>query len=1082
MGSSLQHRIDTWKKQLLDLGKRNRLVNFKETKRSNVKITAPSIEDLYNSIVVSERSLYFPYAKRVQIDEDGEESYETITLGDIETNKQIGDLQKTLRSLRLKAKTSVEEQGINILYLTFGIIHWKENENSDLYLTSPLVLVPVSVTITSATSPYALSIHNDEIVVNPSLTHKFEADFGLMFPEFDSTKDGIMDYLQRLEELVANKGWKVTEDTHLTTLSFLKINMYKDLEKHEDKLNQNKVVSAIAGESEVMSISEELNNYDHDNKIKPINTYQVVDADSSQQDAILLSKTGMSFVLQGPPGTGKSQTITNIISEALADGKKILFVSEKMAALQVVYTRLAAVGLSDFCFALHSHKAKKKDILRDLSNSITIDRKRVRDDILIHLDTLEKKRISLNEYQNELHTVCSGLNCRIYDVNGKLAKLSFISDVIFFISDVSQVTQSELTDRCYLLTELSKTIGKRSEDYTQNVWRNSSVEVLNNELRHDIDSNFTLLVQKLGEVSSVLDTCYTKLGILNNQSLDNISCFIEILDIAGNSPILPIKWIYEDNIYGLQQEANVYLNQEKNIETLRGEILAKYTSDALSIDGIDRNSRLNELSARLLGVSRIGDQIEIAKVKSLLDSTKSLHIEFNHVYSSAKQLAIQFGVTEPTTLGDIDFIISLSSALSIDMRPTKSWFSNKSLCDIVLEHQATHNEYKILKSEILSKFNEGVFSSSLLESLQNSLKNITVSNSVLHKRLDENTYGSLRSVIENRTAITSISNESLSYLISLIEKATRVADLLNASIPNSFNSIETLVRLCKGLLVDCNPTSVWFESDKVELYREKINQMASITTDISVLKQNIKSNYDKEVLSLDVVGMLKRFRSQYNSFFRFLNKNYRSDIANIRQFTINPSSIDYKSAFKLLNQLKEIKDKEDEIINEEDQLTTLLGDRYCGVSTDWNKIASDYNVFRTFVEEFADVIASSSKLKKALLHKSAPVQDITSLLEEYSEDTISNIQDKLRALTSKESTHVPNVIKIFEDVAVNINVINSEYESILSQLSSYRIAGDSDSAQYTIGLIDNLGKVSKVTKDIAEIGRASCRERVLRLV
>ena len=121
-----------------------------------------------------------------------------------------------------------------------------------------------------------------------------------------------------------------------------------------------------------------------------------MDADSSQQDAVLLSKTGASFVLQGPPGTGKSQTITNIIAEAVADGKKVLFVSEKMAALQVVYNRMASVGLADFCFTLHSHKANKKEILRDLANSINIDRTRVWEEALAQLELLERKWNELN--------------------------------------------------------------------------------------------------------------------------------------------------------------------------------------------------------------------------------------------------------------------------------------------------------------------------------------------------------------------------------------------------------------------------------------------------------------------------------------------------------------------------------------------------------------------------------------------------------------------------------------------------------------------------------------------------------------
>ena len=217
------------------------------------------------------------------------------------------------------------------------MLKWKEKDDSSQILSSPLVLVPVRLTIESLTSPYILVPHEDEIIINPTLLHKLENDFGLVLPEFDSSQDSLSDYFDKCEKTIENKGWTIERCVHLANLSFLKINMYKDLERNEDRLSSNPIVAAISGEAETINVPEELNNFDHDKQERPIDVFQVVDADSSQQDAILLSKKGVSYVLQGPPGTGKSQTITNIISEALADGKKVLFVSEKMAALQVVY-------------------------------------------------------------------------------------------------------------------------------------------------------------------------------------------------------------------------------------------------------------------------------------------------------------------------------------------------------------------------------------------------------------------------------------------------------------------------------------------------------------------------------------------------------------------------------------------------------------------------------------------------------------------------------------------------------------------------------------------------------------------------
>lgn len=234
----------------------------------------------------------FSICKRIQFDDEGEETYDTIIKGDIETNRPIGDLQKTLKSLRYKANTSIEEQGINTLYLTFGMLKWKERDDSSQVFSSPIILVPVKLLIESISSPYHLVLHDDEIVINPTLSHKLYNDFGIITPDFDSTHDSPTEYLEKVFNIVENKGWGVENSIHLTNLSFLKINMYKDLERNEDRLNSNSIISALVGEQDPIQAPEELNNYNHDKLIRPIDTFQVVDADSSQQDAILLSKKG----------------------------------------------------------------------------------------------------------------------------------------------------------------------------------------------------------------------------------------------------------------------------------------------------------------------------------------------------------------------------------------------------------------------------------------------------------------------------------------------------------------------------------------------------------------------------------------------------------------------------------------------------------------------------------------------------------------------------------------------------------------------------------------------------------------------
>ncbi|CDE59043.1 uncharacterized protein BN646_00694 [Parabacteroides sp. CAG:409] len=713
MGYKLHNRIEIWKKLLLDFGKRNRLINFLEGKRNNVKITAPSFDSLWELIVVNEREIIFPYAKKVQVNDEGEEVYETIIEGDIETNRPIGDLQKTLKALRYKANTSIEEQGINTLYLTFGMLKWKERDDSSQVFSSPIILVPVKLLIESILSPYRLVLHDDEIVINPTLSHKLNNDFGIIIPEFDSAHDSPSEYIEKLFHKVENKGWNVEKSTHLTNLSFLKINMYKDLERNEEKLNSNIVIAALAGEQDPIQVTGELNNFDHDKQIRPIDTFQVVDADSSQQDAVLLSKKGASFVLQGPPGTGKSQTITNIISEAIADGKKVLFVSEKMAALQVVYNRLANVGLADFCLTLHSHKAKKKDILRDLANSINIDHTRVRDEALTQLDLLERKRNLLNKYQEELHTPTSGLNVSIYSINGKLAKLENVPDVVFSISDVDTVTTDILNERIYLLNELSKTIGKRSEDYSSNVWHDSSVKFLSNALRQEIDSNVTIAIPLMKELAEQHSLICSKLGINFELSLIGTDNLVSILSFAAKSPSIPIEWIIGENIDVLIDKAHRYKEEVEQIVKTKNELKSKFSDSFFDYDAVKHKENLCSLMLQLQTRIKGDDNWISQNISKINRELISITNGINSLFEEAKSIAFKLGIPAPNTIAQIILFFQSVQALADvhNVHPTQKWFNSDELVRIksnIEVHKSLHSSMLELMNSILSRFDKEV--------------------------------------------------------------------------------------------------------------------------------------------------------------------------------------------------------------------------------------------------------------------------------------------------------------------------------------------------------------------------------------
>lgn len=985
MGIALHQRVDIWKKLLLDFGKRNRLINFIETKRSNVKITAPSIEELYDIIAIHEKHLCFLFAKKVKVDENGEESYDIVVPGDIETTKPLGELQKTLKALRYKANTSIEEQGINTLYLAFGLLKWTESDNSKQILSSPLVLVPARLTIESLTSPYKLSAHEDEIVVNPTLAYKLQNDFGITLPDFDSDKDDIEAYLNELERLVDNKGWTISRDVNLTILSFLKINMFKDLERNEEKLNASNVISAIAGESEPISISSELNNYDHDNKTKPIDTFQVVDADSSQQDAVLLSKNGASFVLQGPPGTGKSQTITNIISEALADGKKVLFVSEKMAALQVVYKRLTGVGLSDFCFTLHSHKANKKEILRDLATSLTIDRKKVREEALTQLETLQRKKESLNEYQNQLHANCSGLNCSIYNINGKLAKLDHVPEIIFEIVNVDKMTQSELNDRIYLLSEFSKTVGKQSEDYKQNVWRNSTVDFLSNELRHDIDSYMSSLLPQLEDINSYFEDCCKELGLVIKPSLEGLDLIIQLLSLVGDSPTIPIKWLYKSDIDDLIYKAEQHKDCTHKIVELDNYIRERYNDSVFSLDGEQYRIQLSLLKNDIVDIVKFVDNsIVIDHLDKYIEKIDNELCILSGLFDKGKEIATLIGITEPKNLSDIKYVVALSRSLSVKIMPTELWFNEDNLLQIkneIAKIKALHNEVVNLRNSILTNFDKEIFeidSYSMLKRFRGEYdtifrrfkSNYKVDISTLKQYSSNGTklkfnevftlLNDIKSVADKRKEIESNKNTYQAYFGSYyngletdwnkieedIDKFQNIITQLQSRyIPEKLKHLLFSQTLSQGMLSELN---CLYDIHPSEIILNNINSLISAVYDEQTQYSDIKKTFT--LILTNVKNLIER---------------YNEVIATRKE------KVSFEEVIKDLEQLAKMQTLLKELEEQKQEISERYENYYSGTKTDWDKtiealvFTKEFKVFieKTHLpEEFIEKVCSDSKV------------------------------------------------------------------------------------------------------------------------
>ena len=369
--------------------------------------------------------------------------------------------------------------------------------------------------------------------------------------------------------------------------------MYSDLNKHKESIVANPIVRAISGDaSAITRIPDEMTDFDFDKQIKPTDVFQVVDADASQQNAIMMAKKGVSFVLQGPPGTGKSQTITNIIAESLADGKKVLFVSEKMAALDVVHRRLSSAGLADFCLVLHSHKANKRNVLDQLGKVLDLSQKKVKltDEAYQKLNVLQADKDKLNAYAEQVYEKIEPLGKSIYEVNGIVANLDSYDDYIFDISDIRNVTKEQYNKYSYLLAQFATTIGKMTDDFKNNPWRECHLTSVSNEFRHDATSRLNNLLPKLKDFDEKLAEVFVTLHMDVPHTLQNVDQIIEVLNVIESAQKIPSEWILTDGIQPLFDEITNCIKLKKELISLSDNLADKYKT-------IHTNESIAELSS-----------------------------------------------------------------------------------------------------------------------------------------------------------------------------------------------------------------------------------------------------------------------------------------------------------------------------------------------------------------------------------------------------------------------------------------------------------------------------------------------------
>ncbi|PHM60604.1 hypothetical protein Xsto_03833 [Xenorhabdus stockiae] len=481
----------------------------------------------------------------------------------IQTLYYPAELEAILRSIYSKAQVAIEETGAGILYLSLGFLEWYESDDSDKARLAPLFTIPVTLEKgkldpQAGLYRYHLRYTGEDILPNLSLQEKLQSDFGIALPNLD---DEMLpeDYFKQIQAIIEkNKPrWQVRRYGALSLLNFSKMLMYLDLDPErwpqgsKNLLNHEVIKRLFTSQTEdssnVTSLSTEypIDTFDNIHEKFPL----IYDADSSQHSALIDAVNGDNLVIEGPPGTGKSQTITNLIAAAMLSGKKILFVAEKLAALEVVKHRLDKAGLGDFCLELHSHKSNKRKVLEDIQKRLhNPSLQKTPTKIGAEISRYEDLKGQLNSYAREINEVWKNTELTIHQILTGATRYRDelgIDPTQLHIENLSgqkldRVTQLKLRDQIKefkeVVVEFRQQVGEQAE-----LWEHPWYGVNNVDIQM-FDSE--RIVSSLSEWNTALSSWQQVLLVflhkydIYEENHDNISWQAQLIELAERLPEL----------------------------------------------------------------------------------------------------------------------------------------------------------------------------------------------------------------------------------------------------------------------------------------------------------------------------------------------------------------------------------------------------------------------------------------------------------------------------------------------------------------------------------------------------------------
>ncbi len=553
---AIKAEIDRAREQLLDLGNRNPLINFNPpmTTRSVIEVSNDSSDRVFRALCIDRQTMRFvPLPDSEQRDEevlivqspleaylaDSARKNDTYNSSPQNTDKELQTncteqrLNLCLINMNRLAKTWIEEQGVNTLYLSIGMLKWNNPDRANRSQQSPVLLIPVELKRDRA--EFRISYNNgDELAANISLQAKLaEVNIGITWPDVITENDVFEDfdintYFENCNEAINEKiGWEIDKNSiYLGFFAFRKYVMYKDLDTEdwdENSIAQDSVLMRLLGSGfsgDHGAVIPE--NVSLDGKLPPEKLFQVMKSDSSQTIVLAEARSGKNMVVQGPPGTGKSQTIVNLIAQMVAEGKTVLFVAEKLAALEVVQRRLESEGLGRIMLELYSNRTSRKNFIDQLRKAKNSDEPIEPTGFEENLEELKNLTEELNKHRELINEPIGESNISPFSIFGHLLymKRKFDKTPILNTDGWENWSSAEYNQIENKVREFQNILNEIGE-FSKHPFRDSTLEKIGTNTKQEIE-------ELSRGVKDYLRVLQKELNLLNHLEMDDSFSLNEI--------------------------------------------------------------------------------------------------------------------------------------------------------------------------------------------------------------------------------------------------------------------------------------------------------------------------------------------------------------------------------------------------------------------------------------------------------------------------------------------------------------------------------------------------------------------------